>query len=576
MLELGVFMKFSKCLIPTVKNNPQKTKMRGHKLLIKSGFIRMNNKGIYTYLYMAWKIIKNISEIISTNMNYINAQEILLPILQSSKIWITSKRWKMYGKELFKLGDRHLKEYCLAPTHEELITLFVKENIFSYKKFPLYLYQIQTKFRDEIRPQAGLIRSREFIMKDAYSFDINKKNALVTYKKFMIIYKKIFNLWNIQYRLVLADAGNIGGSKTHEFRILTDSNDESFASCKNCKKSYDFDTYEKCIVSKKNKFLSQDHAKYLCYQKQYVNNKSNNLLFTFYKIEDKFTLFISEKSCNLDLQKIYDTCKNEKGHVFNSTKMLTFLLRRNNTSLYNEIFYKKRFFESIYFDHDLLYQDNLLFNDAFRVYSHISPIRNLYENSNIYMSNLTKINNNSVCFSCNNNIKLEYGIEIAHIFFLGSKYTNIFDVSITDSRGSKNPLEMGCYGIGVSRLLSAIIEEYSDTHGIIWPLNLAPFKVSLVLLKYNKTIKIICDALYAKMLSIGISVIYDDRESGATEKLKDNYLIGVPLLVVIGSNFSKFKEIDLIKHRVLIKKIKISNINDISLGVTRYIKNLIV
>lgn len=572
-------MKFSLCLIITTKMELKKYMMVGYKLLIKSGLIKMHSSGIYTYLYLAWKVIKNIKSIIRCEMNIIGSQEISMPILQSIDIWKKSLRWNEYGNELFKLKDRTNRLFCLSPTHEEFVTLLVKKSVESYKKYPMHLYQIQSKFRDEKRPQSGLIRMKEFIMKDGYSFDIGKKKSLHSYYKIQEVYKHILNIFNIKYRIVLAHAGNIGGSTTHEFCILVNNGDNDFIICKCCKKAYDLKIYEKDAIiniKKKRNFV------------YYINNmniqKRKNAFFTKFfitniilcQINNTYMLIILEYKYILNLNKIKHANHSKNIKILCLNKLFYYLFKIRRSSLYSEIFKEHKVLITMVFDNTLLYRYNLTFCGLYSNYTDIYPIKNLY---NKWQKNFININNyiiDCICCICNNNIFIEKGIEIAHTFFLGKKYAKIFNLSIKYQKNLVRFLDMGCYGIGISRLLSITIEKHNDKKGILWPSKIAPFKISIITFN-NRVIHKITYQIYNHIKQRSINVLYDTRAHNIIRKLKDHELIGIPMTIIFGKNFATNRKIEIKKNRITIKQIlyKENNLNVFIIEIYKYIISLL-
>ena len=574
-------MKFAKHIVLNIESSFIKIKTLSHRYLLKAGLIKQYNAGFYSYSHLAWKIISKVQLIIKYNMHTIYAQEIFMPLLQSSEIWKRSKRWSAYGKELFKLIDRNLKIYCLSPTHEEMITLFIRDNFNSYKQYPLHLYQIQNKFRDELRPQFGLIRTKEFIMKDSYSFDINKYKSYQTYNNIKKLYKTIFNVLYLKHRVVLSDAGNIGGSETHEFCALIKDIAFNLFFCISCKKAYGLKIYEKrldlyiksspCIMLTLKIKITELFLYKLCM-------KINKLHCLFLKIYNKHRsiLILSDNKLNVSVKKICIFLKTKKIFIVNKTIIYKSLCNKY-TSLYNEILRKNFFFEDIVVDKFLLIKYNFLLFDMHKLYNNVYPSRDLI-NKNFTFAHIHKINYLSLCYSCNNILKLESGLEIAHIFFLGSKYSNIFNLSIKNKNAFNQLIEMGCYGIGISRILAALIEQHCILGGIIWPIKIAPFYIS-VLNSYHIIIKVFSIKMYKFFKKKYIDVLYDNRNANIIKKLKDNEFIGIPILIILGFYFINQNKIEIKNNKITIKqlnfnycKIKFNNFITI---MNKYIFNLL-
>jgi len=404
-------MFWSKIFIPTLKDSPQDAEVISHQLMLRAGMIRKVASGIYTWLPLGLMVLRNIENIVREEMNASGAQEVLMPMVQPKELWEETKRWDKMGSELLRIKDRHDREFCLGPTHEEVITDLIRNNVKSYKELPLNIYQIQTKFRDEIRPRYGIMRGREFLMKDAYSFNLDEESLQDTYLTMRNTYKKILERIGLEYKIVQADSGAIGGEVSEEFHVLAENGEDTIA------------------------------------------------------ISDA-----SEFAINTELLL-------KEGEDINSLE------------------------------------------------GQPSP-------------------------DGNGKIVIKKGIEVGHIFQLGKVYTEAMQVNVQSQEGRAVDLFMGCYGIGVSRLVAAAIEQHHDDQGIIWPESIAPFEVNIVAIGYAKEIKIAdaANELCATLKSIGYKVIVDDRKDGYGIKMKDAELIGIPINIIIGNKYLENGEVEL-KHR---------------------------
>ncbi|KRP08537.1 MAG: proline--tRNA ligase [SAR86 cluster bacterium BACL1 MAG-121004-bin11] len=404
-------MFWSKIFIPTLKDSPQDAEVISHQLMLRAGMIRKVASGIYTWLPLGLMVLRNIENIVREEMNASGAQEVLMPMVQPKELWEETKRWDKMGSELLRIKDRHDREFCLGPTHEEVITDLIRNNVKSYKELPLNIYQIQTKFRDEIRPRYGVMRGREFLMKDAYSFNLDEESLQDTYLTMRNTYKKILERIGLEYKIVQADSGAIGGEVSEEFHVLAENGEDTIA------------------------------------------------------ISDA-----SEFAINTELLL-------KEGEDINSLE------------------------------------------------GQPSP-------------------------DGNGKIVIKKGIEVGHIFQLGKVYTEAMQVNVQSQEGRAVDLFMGCYGIGVSRLVAAAIEQHHDDQGIIWPESIAPFEVNIVAIGYTKEIKIAdaANELCATLKSIGYKVIVDDRKDGYGTKIKDAELIGIPINIIIGNKYLENGEVEL-KHR---------------------------
>lgn len=404
-------MFWSKIFLPTLKDSPQDAEIISHKLMLRSGMIRRVTSGIYTWLPLGLRVLRKIENIVREEMNASGAQEVLMPMVQPRELWEETNRWKKMGPELLRIQDRHERDFCLGPTHEEVITDLIRNNIKSYKELPLNLYQIQTKFRDEVRPRYGVMRGREFLMKDSYSFNLNEESLAESYLLMKNTYKKIIDRLGLKFKIVKADSGAIGGDVSEEFHILAENGEDTIA------------------VSDSSDFA--------------INTE----------------LLLKEGE---DLNSLQGKPSPDGEGV----------------------------------------------------------------------------------------IEIKKGIEIGHIFQLGRVYADAMNANVLDQEGKATSLFMGCYGIGVSRLVAAAIEQNNDDKGIIWPDSIAPYEVNIVAIGFDKNEEIAKAAidLYNQLLSMGYEAMLDDRKDGYGTKMKDAELIGVPINVIIGKQYLQNNEIEL-KHR---------------------------
>ena len=401
-------MLFSKLLIPTLKEAPQEAEIVSHKLMLRAGMIRKVASGVYTWLPLGLKVLRKVEGEVRTAMNNAGAQEVLMPMVQPKELWNETNRWEKMGKELLRFRDRHDRDFCLGPTHEEVITDLIRNNVRSYKELPINAYQIQTKFRDEIRPRYGVMRSREFIMKDAYSFSVNEKCLDESYINMRNAYKQILQNIGLDFKIVKADSGAIGGDASEEFHVLAENGEDTIAISTN-----------------------------------------------------------SEFAINTELLL-------EEGEDIKSLE------------------------------------------------GKDSP-----DGKGI--------------------IQIKKGIEVGHIFKLGQVYSNNMNASVQSQEGRSSTLYMGCYGIGVSRIVAAAIEQNNDEKGIVWPVSIAPFDVNIIAIGFDKNEKVANAAtdLYEKLSNQGYDVILDDRKAGFGAKIKDSELIGIPMNIIIGKLYVEKNEIEM-------------------------------
>ena len=400
-------MLFSKLLLPTLKDAPQEAEVISHKLMLRAGMVRKVASGIYTWLPLGLKVLRKIENIVREEMDNSGAQEVLMPMVQPKELWNETNRWEKMGPELLRIQDRHERDFCLGPTHEEVITDLIRNNVKSYKELPLNIYQIQTKFRDEVRPRYGVMRGREFLMKDSYSFNIDEACLEETYLAMRNTYKKVLERMGLEYKIVSADSGAIGGDASEEFHVLAETGEDTIA----------------------------------------VSNSSE------YAINTELLLKEGEDISSLEGKPSPDG-------------------------------------EGI--------------------------------------------------------IEIKKGIEVGHIFQLGKVYAEDMKANVLNNEGKASTLYMGCYGIGVSRLVAATIEQNNDEKGIIWPQSVAPFDINIIAIGFQKDEKIAkaSNSLYKELTNMGYDVLLDDRKDGYGAKIKDSELIGIPLNIIIGKQFIEKEEIE--------------------------------
>ena len=415
-------MLFSKLLLPTLKDAPQEAEVISHKLMLRAGMVRKVASGIYTWLPLGLKVLRKIENIVREEMDNSGAQEVLMPMVQPKELWNETNRWEKMGPELLRIQDRHERDFCLGPTHEEVITDLIRNNVKSYKELPLNIYQIQTKFRDEVRPRYGVMRGREFLMKDSYSFNIDEACLEETYLAMRNTYKKVLDRMGLEYKIVSADSGAIGGDASEEFHVLAETGEDTIA----------------------------------------VSNSSEYAINTELLLKEGDDISSLEGKSSPDGKGI---------------------------------------------------------------------------------------------------IEIKKGIEVGHIFQLGKVYAEDMKANVLNNQGKASTLYMGCYGIGVSRLVAATIEQNNDEKGIIWPQSLAPFDINIIAIGFQKDEKIAkaSNSLYKELTNMGYDVLLDDRKDGYGTKIKDSELIGIPLNIIIGKQFIEKEEIE---FRTRTGDTSLSNISD--------------
>ena len=573
-------MRLSQVLFVTLREDPAEAEIMSHKLLLRACYIRRISSGIYSYLPLMWRVLQKTSQIVREEMNFVGAQECLLPQLQISDLWKESGRWETYTKAegiMFSLVDRQKKELALGPTHEEIITSIVRDMITSYKQMPLNLYQIQTKFRDEIRPRFGLMRSREFMMKDAYSFDENIENLQKNYSAVSQAYCKIFERCGLSFHVVEADSGAIGGLASQEFMVLTDvgedeilytkdgsyaANAEKATSIPNPEDISPFDSYEEretlnCNTLKKLSELLNcsptNIVKNLLYKATYDNQKSililvsirgdqdvnevklsNELNYLAFKYEAStlLTLKISDQESLLkdrlplgyigpDLKDSYINSKENIESSFLRIADKTVINLKDFVTGSNKL------------DHHIVGGN---WGQSHRLPELILDIRKAKEGDKVSNDNYEKLMSKK-------------GIEVGHVFQLGTKYSEKMKATFTDKNGEEKPITMGCYGIGISRLVQSAVEQNYDKNGIIWPLAIAPYHAIIVVPNMNEKKQIeIAEKIYHDLNNIGIETILDDRTERIGVKFKDAELIGIPYQIVTGRTL-KFGKVEVVERK---------------------------
>ena len=531
-------MHFSKLFIPTLKESPADAEVISHKLMVRAGMIRQLASGIYSILPLGLRVLRKVEQIIREEMNQIGGQEVFLPSIQPAELWVESKRWDFYGKELLRIKDRHGREFCYGPTHEEVITDIVRREIKSYRQLPILLYQIQTKFRDEVRPRFGIMRGREFMMKDAYSFHADEKDTQHTYHQMAKAYTKIFDRCGLKFKQVQADSGTIGGSFSHEFAVLADSGEDEIGFCETC----DFASNLEMAESKPPSPSAPPSTPQDLKEVETPGKKSVKEVAGF---------------LNLPAQQIVKTIllENENGlvtglvrgdHEINLVKMKNLIgcewLQPAGEKAFSKHPELHRGYIGpvgldlpVYADHEISVLHDFV-TGANKPSTHFTGVQVQRDLKIEKFGDIRTVQAKDPCPRCEDGkYQVKRGIEVGHIFILGTKYSSAMKAVFLDQYGKENALVMGCYGIGVGRTAAAAIEQNNDKRGIIWPRNLAPFQVIIIPVNYsNSDLKNACDTLYNRLQETGIETLLDDRSDRLGGKLKDADLMGIPLQIIIG------------------------------------------
>lgn len=529
-------MKASKMLLATLKEAPQEAQISSHILLIRAGMIRKLVAGVYNYLPLGLRTLRKIENIIREEMDNAGGLEILSSAIQPKELWEESKRWSKYGPELIRFKDRHDREFCLGPTHEEIFTNLVKNEVKSYKALPLNLYQIQTKYRDELRPRFGLMRGREFIMKDAYSFDVDDNGLDASYKNMYAAYSKIFTRLHVNYQVVLADTGAIGGSESHQFMALSDVGESNIIYC-TCgyaadeeKANTKDDTYKTDEELKEVKEVATPNVKTIEDLTKFLNVSSKDIAkAVVYSCNGKPSMFLIRGDREVNFIKVCNALNAAEHEVYLATEEE--VTRYNSVNGFIGPVNSKM---DVYVDSELANMKNMIVGANIKD-THLMNVNINRDYTPFKIVDLKDVHENDLCPICGKPLKAERGIEVGQIFKLKTKYSLPMRCTYLNEKGEEKPMVMGCYGIGVTRTMSAIIEQNHDEYGICWPLNLAPYHVVIIATNYNdETIRKVSDSMYETLLANKIEVVLDDRDAKVGFKFKDWDLIGIPLIITVG------------------------------------------
>jgi len=544
-------MKMSRLLAPTLREDPTEAEIVSHKLMLRAGLIRKLTSGVYTYLPLGWRIIHKIENIVRQEMDRAGALEVKLPAILPSELWKETGRWDVYGKELFRIMDRHDREFCLGPTHEEVITELVRSNVKSYKELPLNLYQIQTKYRDEIRPRFGVMRAREFIMKDAYSFDRNDAGLEKSYKIMYETYNRIFDRCGLKYKVVHADPGPIGGGFSQEYMVLSPTGEDEIMHCEKC----DYAASKEMTEIKRREMGDERREK----QIPIIEKVKTPNIKTIEELE-KFLKVPQNRMIKTLLYKAGDkviAVLIRGDHELNESRLKKILGREDiemaDAATVEKISGAPVGFAGpvglkglkIYADRSVTEIDDGI-TGANEKDAHIMHVQYGRDYKADEIDNLRLAKEGDPCPKCGGKLVITRGIEVGHIFKLGTKYSEKMKATYLDEDGKEKQYIMGCYGIGVSRIAGAVIEQNHDDFGIIWPLSIAPYSVAVVPVNIKeKEQSRIAEKIYDDLANAGIEVILDDRDASVGVKLKDMDLIGFPIKVIIGPKSLAEKKIEI-------------------------------
>mgnify|MGYP002556471254 FL=1 len=536
-------MLASKLYAPTLRETPADADVVSQQYMLRAGMIRKMAGGIYSYLPLAWKSIRKIKAIIHEEMASIDAQEIMMPIIQPAEIWQESGRWNVYGAEMIRFNDRHDRSYCLGPTHEEMITTLVKDEVKSYRQLPLTLYQIQNKYRDERRPRYGLMRSREFIMKDAYSFDLDEAGLDKSYWDMYHAYERVFSRCGLYFKPVEADSGAIGGSNSHEFMALADSGEADVIHCDSCDYAANIEIGKPSVMKQAEEPLLE------------LTEVATPDAKTIDAVAEQLSLPLDKtmKAVVLSVDGVVVLAMVRGDHEVNEIAVQHAVDGGVEPEMASEeelqaagltggfispVGLKQTETFKIVVDESVMEMFNACggANKKDAHFININPKRD-FNLEDIIVAPIRLITTDDVCPNCGGHLGIAKGIEVGQVFKLGTKYSESLNGTFLDQNGRPNPYIMGSYGIGVSRTLAAAIEQFHDENGIIWPRAIAPFEV--VVVPINAKDEALMEAstkIYEELKAAGVDVLLDDRKERAGVKFKDADLIGYPLRITVSKN----------------------------------------
>jgi len=532
-------VRYAELFLPTLKETPAEAEVISHRLMLRAGLIRKLAAGIYSFLPLGYRVIRKIEEIIRQEMAAAGAQEVLLPVLQPAELWQESGRWQVYGPELMRIRDRHRREFCLGPTHEEVITDLVRREVRSYRQLPLNLYQIQTKFRDEIRPRFGLMRGREFIMKDGYSFDRDEAGAEESYARMYAAYNRIFSRCGLKFKAVEADTGAIGGSFSHEYMVLAESGEDRLVSCEGCGYAANLERAE-CPRSGGEALATGElqpveevatpGQRTVEEVTRFLGRRPDELLKTLVvKVDGKVVLALVRGDHEINLTKLKNFCGADFVEFADAETI------RQVTGA--EVGFAGPVGVSgvqVVADYATCGMRNFV-TGANRTDAHLVNVNFGRDVQPEAFADIRLITPQDGCPRCGGELGFWRGIEVAHIFKLGTKYSQALGATYLDEQGQERLMVMGCYGIGVGRTMAAAIEQHHDEWGIVWPRALAPYEVTVVPLEVAETeVMETAEGIYQGLQEAGVEVLLDDRDVRPGVKFKDADLVGFPLRVTVG------------------------------------------
>ncbi len=528
-------MRFTRMFLPTLREVPAEAEIVSHQLMLRAGLMRKLASGIYSFLPLGLRTFKKVEKIIREEMDAAGAQELLMSALLPAESYRDSGRWEVFGPEMFRLKDRNHRDFCLGPTHEEIFTETVKSSVRSYRGLPLTLYQIQTKYRDERRPRFGVMRSREFVMKDAYSFDRDQAGLDISYKKMEEAYRRIFDRLELNYRVVEADSGAMGGSGSQEFMVTSDIGEAVIVYCDCCGYSAN-DEKAACLPpsltaeeeEKPVEKIATPDVRTIDELTAFLGCESYKFAKTLiFKADDTLVAAMVRGDRELNEVKLANVLGCSELEMADSVSVSA--ITHAEVGFAGPVGLKVR----IIADHEVALANNLIVgaNETGYHFKNVNPGRDFQAE----VHDIRRITEQDPCPHCGHRLNMTRGIEVGHIFKLGDKYTKALDCHYLDEEGNEKPMIMGCYGIGLNRSMAAIIEQNHDENGIIWPMAVAPYHVIIVPVNVlDEVVMKTSEGLYDKLLKAKVEVILDDRNERAGVKFKDADLMGIPIRITVG------------------------------------------
>jgi len=545
-------MKMSKLFVQTLREFPSDAEVMSHKLLVRAGYIRRLSSGIYNYLPLMWRTLKKVENIVRKEMDKAGAQELLMPFVQPEELWQESGRWEVYGKELMRLKDRQGRGMCLGPTHEEVITYIAREGIKSYKQLPVNLYQIQSKFRDEVRPRFGLLRGREFIMKDAYSFDVDEAGLDREYENMAKAYTRIFERCGLETKMVQSDSGAIGGSVSHEFMVVCDSENNAGENdvfyCEKCDYSansnHAISILPKAVLDggfSKSEIIDTPNCKTIEELASFLKIEPSTIVKTLVYVADKkYVMALVRGDKSVEEIKLQNAVGANEIRIASAAEIKEIMINNNKTGEAGYISPIGIKDVTVIADKSIVELKNFVIGCNETEKHLVGANWGVDVELPVQVEDIRLVQEGEICTQCGAPLKVTRGIEVGNIFKLGTKYSKAMNAVYMAEDGTAKPFIMGCYGIGISRTAAAAVERHHDEFGIKLPLAIAPYHAIVVPVNCNDELQMkTAQEIYEKLQKAGVEVVLDDRDERPGVKFKDADLIGFPFRITAGKSLSE-------------------------------------